>query len=66
MKITIETIVQDLELLKEKFSIGFIIKLCAVIIYEYCWWNWDTMKNGIISDPDLNELLKKEIKNGRQ
>lgn len=66
MKITIETILQDLKLLEEKFGTGFIMKLCAVVIYEYCWWNWEKMKNGIMSDPDLNELLKKEIKNERQ
>lgn len=57
-KITFQSIVDDLSALKEKFGIQFIISLCAKIIFEHCWWNWNTIKHGLLTDPDSTALNK--------
>ncbi|MGK9367557.1 hypothetical protein ACSSWA_01490 [Melioribacter sp. Ez-97] len=64
MRVSPETIERDLKELQEAHGSDFIRTLCAAVIYEYCWWNWRQMKDGITNDPDFIELINK--RNGHE
>ena len=52
-------ILNELEELQQKYGSDFILTLCAVVISEYCWWNWKHLKNGITNDEETKSLNKK-------
>lgn len=42
--VTKESIVKDLVAMLSKFGIKFLIILCATLIHEHQWHNWEQMK----------------------
>ena len=50
-------ILNELAELQQKYGSDFLLTLCAVVISECCWWNWDQLKNGIVNDAEAKQLL---------
>lgn len=48
---TKESIIKDLVAMYKKYGIDFILFLCAALLYEHQWYNWDEIKK------ELNEQL---------
>jgi|GEM_PF-3556531 len=57
MRITIESIIKDLEYLQKLYGVKFILILCASIILEHCDWNWTQIMQGILKDQDSIQLI---------
>ena len=57
MKNSIESVNKDIEKLQQKFGAAFIRVLLASVIMEHCDWNWEKIRNGILTDPDSKKLL---------
>lgn len=60
MKNSIESVNKDLEKLQQNFGAAFIRVLCASVIMEHCDWNWEKIKQGILTDKDSKQLLIEE------
>lgn len=57
-KITTESIIKDLMRLENKFGRRVVLLLCAIIIHEFCWWNWPHCVKGLLTDDNLNKIKK--------
>jgi hypothetical protein len=60
--VSVKSILADLENITAKYGMKFVLTLFALMIFEYNWWQWPEMKEGILNDPDLKKNLKSKDK----
>lgn len=48
--ITKDSIEKDLAAMLSKFGIKFLIMLCATVLYEHQWYNWNEMKKELYEE----------------